>query len=88
MVSVTERGSPLFGWICSRTVPSPIPVAPSAIVTHETGLTAVVTTLHAIGSVPAGSASWFWWIFAITNIVLVATLVSGIGRAGTEKPIV
>jgi len=47
-----------------------------------------VTTLHAIGSVPAGSASWFWWTFAITNIVLVATLVSGIGRAGTEKPIV
>ena len=47
-----------------------------------------MTTLHAIGSVPAGSASWFWWIFAITNIVLVATLVSGIGRAGTEKPIV
>jgi hypothetical protein len=42
----------------------------------ETGLTA------------AGSAAWFWWIFAITNIVLVATLVSGIGRAGTEKPIV
>jgi hypothetical protein len=54
----------------------------------ETGLTAVVTTLHAIGSVPAGSASWFWWIFASTNIVLAAMLVSGIGRAGTEKPIV
>jgi hypothetical protein len=54
----------------------------------ETGLTALVTTLHAIGSVPAGSASWFWWIFAITNIVLAAMLVSGIGRAGTEKPIV
>jgi len=54
----------------------------------ETALTAFVTTLHAIVSVPPGSASWFWWMFAITNIVLAATLVSGIGRAGTEKPIV
>jgi len=54
----------------------------------ETGLTALVTTLHAVVSVPAGSASWFWWIFAVTNIALVAALVAGIGRAGTEKPIV
>ncbi|TMK35148.1 MAG: hypothetical protein E6G58_09930 [Actinobacteria bacterium] len=54
----------------------------------ETGLTALVTTLHAVVSVPAGSASWFWWVFAVTNIALVAALVAGIGRAGTEKPIV
>ena len=54
----------------------------------ESGLTALVTTLHAMVSVPAGSAAWFWWIFAVTNIVLVAGLVSGIARAGVEKPIV
>ena len=52
----------------------------------ESGLTALVTTLHAIGSVPAGSVSCFWWIFAVTNIVLVAVLVSGIARAGVENP--
>jgi len=34
------------------------------------------------------SSAWFWWIFAVTNIVLVAGLVSGIARAGVEKPIV
>jgi hypothetical protein len=54
----------------------------------ETAATAGVTAAHALVSVPEGSATWFWWLFAVTNGVLVAGLLLGIARAGVEKPIV
>jgi hypothetical protein len=40
MVSVTDRAGPLFGCTSSRTVPLPVPVAPSVTVTHGTVLAA------------------------------------------------
>jgi hypothetical protein len=53
----------------------------------QTGTTAIVTAVNAIGT-PEGSAAWFWWLFAVTNAVLGAFLVLGIARAGVEEPIV
>ena len=54
----------------------------------EAGATALVTGLHALVSVPDGTASWFWWLFAAANAAIAALLVAGIARAGVEKPIV
>jgi hypothetical protein len=51
-------------------------------------LTATVTTLNAIFSVPPGSGTFLWWVFAATNAALAAGLLVGLGRAGQEKPFV
>ncbi len=51
-------------------------------------LTATVTGLNALFSVPPGAGSFLWWFFATTNVVLAAGLLVGLGRAGQEKPFV
>ena len=52
----------------------------------EAGLTAVVTGLH--GALSGTEGPWFWWLFALTNGVLVGGLLLGIARAGVEQPLV
>jgi hypothetical protein len=54
----------------------------------EAAATAGITAFHALATVPEGSATWFWWLFAATNGALTAGLVLGIARAGVEEPIV
>jgi len=54
----------------------------------QAAATALVTALHALLSVPDGGAAWFWWLFSATNAALTALLVTGLARAGVEKPIV
>jgi hypothetical protein len=51
-------------------------------------LTATVTTLNALFSVPKDTGHIFWWLFAASNAVLAAGLLIGLGRAGQEKPFV
>jgi hypothetical protein len=54
----------------------------------ESTATAMVMVAHALVSVPEGSATWFWWLFALSNAALAAALLVGIARAGVEKPFV
>jgi hypothetical protein len=49
-------------------------------------LVTVVTALHALLSVPEGSGSLLWWLFAGINAALGAALLMGMARAGQEKP--
>jgi hypothetical protein len=51
-------------------------------------LTATVTALNAVFSVPAGAGRLLWWLFAASNAALTAGLLVGLGRAGQEKPFV
>jgi hypothetical protein len=51
-------------------------------------LTATVTALNALFSVPTGAGHLFWWLFAVSNAGLATGVLVGLGRAGQEKPFV
>jgi len=50
------------------------------------GLSAVVVILHAVVGLPEGSAAWPWWVYGLGSAVFAALYLSGLARAGQEKP--
>ena len=47
--------------------------------------TAVVAILTAIFSVPEGSSSLLWWVFAGMSALFTAGLLAGLAKAGVER---
>jgi hypothetical protein len=72
MVLVAHRAEDLWWWSW-------------AFVVLELG-TAAVATLHAAIGMPAGAASWPWWVTGVASWIIAGALLWGIGRAGTERP--
>jgi hypothetical protein len=50
------------------------------------GLSAVVVILHAVVGLPEGSAAWPWWVYGLGSAVFAALYLSGLAKAGQEKP--
>src|SRR5919206_979138 len=55
-----------------------------AIVAAGTGTVFAATALLAV---PAGSAAWPWWLFAVLALASAAVLLAGVAVAGTERPV-
>ena len=52
------------------------------------GVSAIVVILHAVVGVPEGSAAWPWWVYGAASGLFAALYLTGIARAGQEKPFV
>jgi hypothetical protein len=50
------------------------------------GSVSVISLSHAAVGLPAGSASWPWWLFGATAGVFTALYLLGLAKAGQEKP--
>ncbi len=52
------------------------------------GLSAVIVIVHALVSLPDGSAAWPWWLYGATSTLFAGLYLGGIAKAGQEKPFV
>jgi peptidoglycan/LPS O-acetylase OafA/YrhL len=50
------------------------------------GGVAIVTAMNALFGKPPASGAFFWWVFALVNGALAGGLLTGLARAGEEKP--
>jgi hypothetical protein len=47
--------------------------------------TSLVFGLNALVGVPAGAATWPWWLLAVVNAAFVVFQLAGLAKTGTER---